>query len=84
MGGFALVRGKRQTVKIDAGTLQTMAKILGIRATDQVTVISVAISSHQPGAKAAARPRPRGRAQRSTRGGSRRSSARSTRRARQK
>ena len=83
MGGYALVRGKRQTVRrqtvrIDANTLQKIAEILGIKPSDQVTAISIAVSSKpQPPS------RPGGRAKRSTRSGSRRSSARSTRRARQ-
>ena len=72
MGGFAVVYGKRQTLKIDAATLQKIAGILGIAASDQVTAIAVAISSKPSDAKTAARSRARGRAQRSTRRGRRR------------
>jgi hypothetical protein len=74
MGCLVLVGGKPQTMKIDAETLQAIAKFLGIERSDQVTAISMAISSRP----SAARSRPRGRAQ----GGSRRSAARSTRRPR--
>jgi hypothetical protein len=86
MGGYVVVGGKRQTVRINAETLHEIARILGIERSDQITVLSVAISSRPsppPAGKAAARSRPRGRAQRSTESGSRRSSARSTRSPRQ-
>jgi hypothetical protein len=91
MGGFVLVRGKRQivrrqTVSIDAYTLQKIAKILQIEPSDQVTAISIAVSSRPqplPAVGTVARSRPGGRAQRSTRSSSRRSSARSSRSARQ-
>lgn len=82
MGGFVLVGGKRQTVKINADTLQQIAQILGIKQSDDVTAISVAISS-RAAAEPAATSRPRGRTQRSTRSGSKQSSARSTRSRRQ-
>jgi len=67
MGCLVLVGGKPQTLKIDAETVQAIAKFLGIERSDQVTAISMAISS-----------RPRGRGK----GGSGRSAARSTRRPR--
>ena len=82
MGGFVLVSGKRQTVKINAETLQQIAQILGIKQRNEVTALSVAISS-RAAAEPAATSRPRGRTRRSTGSGSRRSSARSTRSPRQ-
>jgi hypothetical protein len=66
MGGFVLVSGKRQTVKINADTLQEIAQILGIVRSDEVTAVSVAISLRPPAAAPAARSRRRGRARPST------------------
>jgi hypothetical protein len=82
MGGFVVVKGKRQPVKLDPETLQKMARILGITASDEVTTIAVAVSSKPSAAGADARSLRRRPAKRSTRRGSRRSSARSRRRRR--
>ena len=82
MGGFALIGGKRQTVRIKPETLREIAGLLGIEPRSEVTAISIAISS-SPSAGAAARSRPRGRSQGSTPGASDRPSARRTRTPRQ-